>query len=154
MAFGVSGTRNWLGAGRRAWIKALVLLVIVALVAALAWIYNDYKEVKDERDRLANPTESAKAATSELIAKVGKLTQLPQGETPTVATVTDASKLKSQSFFARAENGDRVLIYVKAKQAYLYRPSTDKIIQIAPINIGDGQSTTPAPTPSPTTPRR
>lgn len=154
MAFGVSGTRNWLGAGRRAWIKALVLLVIVALAAALAWIYNDYKEVKDERDRLANPTESAKAATSELIAKVGKLTQLPQGETPTVATVTDASKLKSQSFFARAENGDRVLIYVKAKQAYLYRPSTDKIIQIAPINIGDGQSTTPAPTPSPTTPRR
>jgi hypothetical protein len=69
--------------------------------------------------------------------------QLPQGETPTVANVSDADAAKKQSaFFVDAQNGDKVLMYVKAGQAILYRPSTNKIIKVAPLTLTN--STTPA----------
>ncbi len=74
--------------------------------------------------------------TTQLIARVASLVSLPEGETPTIATVADVEKLKSQTFFAKAENGDKVLIFSKARKAYLYRPSTNKIVEIGPINIG------------------
>jgi hypothetical protein len=86
---------------------------------------------------LSNPTELAKQQQVELEKLVGALVDLPSGETPTVATVSDSAKLKEQAFFELAQNGDKVLIYSKAKKAYLYRPSTNKMVNIAPVNIGD-----------------
>lgn len=61
---------------------------------------------------------------------IGKNTELPKGETPTLATITNKEKLGDQLFFARAENGDKILIYPLAKQAFLFRPSTGKIIEV------------------------
>lgn len=75
-----------------------------------------------------------------LVEKVGKLYDLPQGEVPTIATVSDIAKLSQQEFFKRAQNGDKVLIYTKAKKAILYRPSTNKIIEIGPVNIDETQA--------------
>jgi hypothetical protein len=119
----------------------VVAVVVLALAAGAGYFGWQYSEAKKDVDRLSNPQEAAKAANAELIASVSRHTEVPRGETPTVATVTDASKLKSQAFFAKAENGDRVLIYTQAKRAILYRPSNDKIIEIAPINLGDNQNT-------------
>ena len=75
------------------------------------------------------------------VAAVSKLMLLPSDETPTVATVSDAEKLKSQSFFAASQNGDKVLIFTQAKKAVLYRPSTNMIIDVAPVNLGNDAST-------------
>ncbi len=61
--------------------------------------------------------------------------ELPQGETPTIATVSDKEKLKDQPFFKATENGDVLLAYTKAMQAILDRPNTNKIINVAPINL-------------------
>lgn len=72
--------------------------------------------------------------TEQIIAKVGKLVELPQGEEPTIATVTDLEPLQGQAFFAGAAVGDKVLIFSKSKKAILYRPSTNKIITVAPIS--------------------
>lgn len=121
---------------RMSWKKWFVLIIVIALIGTGTYFYNNYRDLQKENQRLANPTESAKAANAELIQKVGQIVEIPSGETPTIATVTDASKLKSQSFFELSENGDKVLIFTQAKRAYLYRPSTNKIIQIAPVNIG------------------
>lgn len=72
---------------------------------------------------------------SKILDQLAKLTDLPAGEEPTIATVSDKEKLQEQAFFSQSENGDKVIIYQNAKKAYLYRPSTNKIIGIAPINI-------------------
>lgn len=111
----------------------LVVLILVAVSAFLAWKYNDArKEVK----RLQNPQVAVKRESDELNGKVGQLIDLPK-EQPTIATVSDVSKLKGQAFFAKAENGDKVLIFPNARRAVLYRPSTNKVIEYAPINIGN-----------------
>ncbi len=84
----------------------------------------------------SNPQIAIQKQTDELIAKVGALMQLPKDETPTIANVSDAAKAKQQSsFFDNAQNGDRVLMYVKAGQAILYRPSTSKIVLVAPLTF-------------------
>lgn len=121
----------------------LALLVVLALVAGGGYFAYKYNEAQKDVDRLSNPQESAKEQTRLLLEKVRTHTQVPAGETPTVATVSDASKLKNQAFFAKAENGDKVLIFTQARRAILYRPSTDKIIEIAPINLGNTQSSQP-----------
>jgi len=81
------------------------------------------------------PKIDAKKEADELLAQIGKLFDLPTGETPTIATVSDKTKLEKQSFFAKAENGDKVLIYSVAKKAILYRPSAHKIMEVAPLAI-------------------
>lgn len=71
-----------------------------------------------------------------LVDKIGKVVSLPQNEVPTLATVTNKDRLDDQSFFQKAENDDKILIYSIAKQAFLYRPSTGKLIEIASdVNI-------------------
>ena len=69
----------------------------------------------------------------EMLVEVGKSVELPEGEDPTWATVTDPSKLSGQAFFAQAKVGDKVIIYSKSKKAILYRPSENRVIEIGPI---------------------
>jgi hypothetical protein len=57
-------------------------------------------------------------------------------EIPTVATVADKKQLGEQIFFRQAENGDKIIMYTTAGEAYLFRPSSKKIIDIAPILLG------------------
>ncbi len=71
----------------------------------------------------------------ELTQIIGKFLELPQGETPTLATVTDKEKLADQTFFLKAENGDKVLIYSQSGKAILYRPSTGKIVDVTTVNV-------------------
>jgi hypothetical protein len=113
----------------------LILIIVILIVAALPayYYYNQYHKTQV---LLQNPKASANAEVKDLIDKVGKLIELPSGETPTIATVADVTKLAGQPFFALAKNGDKVLIYTQAKEAILFRESIDKIIQVAPVNIG------------------
>lgn len=100
-----------------------------------------------------HPSPSSTADAQTLTKQVGSLMLLPS-ENPTIATVSDVSKLTGQAFFAHAENGDKVLIYPTSKEAILYRPSINKIVQVGPINTPPpgpqvaGASTTPTPVPS------
>lgn len=95
-----------------------------------------------------NPQDIQKAAQEEVkkvVAEVGKLIDLPTGEDPIVATVTDISKLADQPFFQKAKNGDKVLIYTTSRKAILYDPIAHKIIDVAPINIGSPSAQTLGP---------
>lgn len=110
--------------------KLLGVLVLV-LAALSAYFYFQYSNLK------ADPAKESQAEAQKLAMQVGKSMVLPTDEQPTVATVTDVEKLKEQPFFSKAKNGDKVLIYTQAKKAILFDPLANKIIEVAPINIGD-----------------
>lgn len=123
--------KNWL-----IWIvigisAALVVLFLVLFLKAQSSLKNAQKELKSAQQ---DPAAQAKLISDDLVSKVGKLMILPKDEDPTIATVSDLSKLQGQPFFEKAEVGDKVLIYQKAKTAILYRPSTNLIIALAPLN--------------------
>lgn len=83
-----------------------------------------------------NPTVVTQNENKTLIEDVGKLILLPD-EQPTIATVTDPSKLTDQAFFANAKVGYKVLVFSGAKKAILYDPTTNKIIEVGPVNVTD-----------------
>lgn len=111
-------------------IPALVVLVVLA-AALLAFFGNEYFTLS------ANPDAENQKKIEAVVVKVEKLIDLPQGEVPTLATVSDTSNLKGQAFFEHAEVGDQVLLYTNAKKAYLYSPSKNIIIEVASLNIGE-----------------
>ena len=123
---------------KKFWLLALLVLLIL-LGAGLILSQNIFSSKKDTQPEVNE--------VNDLISEVGKLVALPEGETPTIATITDIEKIKGQPFFQKAKNGDKVLIYTNAKKAILYDPNAKKIIDVAPINIGSpsGQTTSPAP---------
>lgn len=123
--------------GKKPWLVILLFLLILAFLPGY-YFYNQYQKTQQ---LLQNSGQNANL-TAQLVKEVGKLIELPIGEIPTIATVSDATKLSDQPFFANAQNGDKVLIYAQAKKAILYRPSIKwkifysiKIIEISPINL-------------------
>lgn len=117
--------------------KAAMALVVLLLLGAIGSAGYFYKQLSDIKK---NPNKVAIDETNATISAVGKLIVLPTGEQPTLATVTDPSKLKDQPFFANAQTGFKVLIYTNAKEAILYDPVANKIVAVAPINIGTATS--------------
>lgn len=126
-------------------VKILIVMIVLGSIGAAGYFYNQYKEIKD------NPNKISLDEINSLTTVIGKFMDLPTDETPTLATVTDKEKLKDQDFFKKSENGDKILIYANAKKAILYRPSIQKVIEFAPLLIGNSdQNATPTETPTKT----
>lgn len=127
-------------------VPTLVLIVLIAVAASIFF----YKKYQKSQQLLQNPTIVAQQQSQDLLNRVGKLIELPKDETPTIATVSDVTKLQGQPFFAKAKNGDKVLIYTKNKKAILYNPTLNIIVEVAPVNIGQPTpSLSPVPTKRP-----
>ena len=117
------------------------VLVVILLAAGGAYYFYYVRGVaRVEYDSSSGPSSASsknpQQDASELVAAVGKLIVLPEGETPTVATVSDPDRLRDQPFFAKAKQGDKVLLYPNAKKAYLYDPVAGRLLEVAPINFG------------------
>lgn len=123
--------------------KAIVVLLglLVLLAAGAAYLFMQVSALKQDPDALA------RKEAEEMVKVVGKLILLPQDELPTVATVSDPTKLAGQAFFAKAKVGDKVLLYPNARKAYLYDPAANRVLEVAPINLGDTAATNPTPEP-------
>lgn len=119
-------------------VAVFFFLAVVGLIGAGYYYYQYHRAL--QLSSTTNLQKSAQAEVKQLVSQVGKLMDLPQGEDPTVATITDISKLKDQPFFAQAQNGDKVLIYTNSKKAILFDPKADKIIDVAPVNIGSSSA--------------
>lgn len=126
---------DWTANGKRFVIPVLVVLLIGTAGTAVYF----YQQASLKVDSAVLSSQEV-AAT---LAAVNKLIVLPEGETPTVATVSDPAKLQGQTFFANAKIGDKVLIYTNAKMAYLYDPVGNKLINVAPLNIGTTSAVAP-----------
>lgn len=107
-----------------------ILLIIVLAVPAI-YFGNEYR-MKQELAK--NPTKAKEQEVEDIVAKVGKLIKLPN-EVPSVATVSDITKLQGQTLFQNAQNGDKVLIFSKAKRAIVYRPAENLIVEIGNVVV-------------------
>jgi len=117
---------------RKYFFKFIIFLIIIGLAGATGYYYKQYKKIKDNPNVVAQ--EELKIVTDAL----SKLMELPEGEEPTLATVQDKEKLKEQDFFKKSENGDKILIYAAARKAIIYRPSANKVIEVAPLVLDQG----------------
>ncbi len=142
--------------------KKVLLLFVVLIAGILIGGGAVYLGVKTYPTFFGLPMSQGQAQSEvdTLLSEIGQFMSLPADEKPTVATVTDVEKIKSQSFFRNAQNGDSVIIYSEAKKAILYRKSEKKIIEVGTININNQplastapvvqSSTVPLPTSTPT----
>ena len=117
----------------------LVILIAVGSTGAAIYLYNQYQTIKK------NPDLVYKGEDKKTIESISKYMQLPQGEEPSIATILDITKLKDQKFFENAQNGDKIIIYSSARKAILWRPTTNKIIEVAPLVLGDQAQTSTQP---------
>lgn len=125
----------------------LLLPTIVALFAA-GFFFMQWQKV--QQDQTAEVEQQAQVEEVQaLVEEIGQVVVLPAGELPTVSTIKDPGALtENREFFGDAQEGDKVLVYEQARKAFLYRPSTKKLINLAPINVAgatQGSSSTPTP---------
>ena len=119
--------------------KAKILLAILA--GGLIFSVGVNIALLSKIKKIEHPGQVAADETKKIIADIAKIIVLPTDESPTLATVSDTTKLKDQKFFAHAEIGDKVLLYQASQKAILWRPSTKKIIEISSLTAKSGDST-------------
>lgn len=113
--------------------KVLIMLGmslgIIGISLAALLLKHPFTKSDKPADKTAVPSK-----ISALIKDVDQKAALPPDEVPTVATITDLSKL-DQPFFLKAEKGDKILMFISSKQAFLYRPSTKEVINHGALDI-------------------
>ena len=102
------------------WIGAGAGVLLLAGLGVWWWVYWGSLDARRQMQRV--------------VREVGRLIVLPEGEEPTLATVTDGEQVSKQPFFAKAQKGDKVLLYPVAKMAFLYRPAWRKLVNVGPIS--------------------
>lgn len=117
------------GKSRPSLLPAAVIIAILGGLSIGAYLYMRHS------DQLANEQNTPASELQQVVAKVGRLAVLPTDEEPALFTVVDKDK-QQQAFFSAAQNGDKVLIYTGIRKAILYRPSIDKIVEMAPLVTG------------------
>ena len=101
-------------------IGIIVLGLWVAGSIAIGYEYFNLKKKIDSNDSKA------------VMKQLEKHMEVPSGEEPLVATITDAIKLKeTEPFYKNAKNGDKVVIW--KEKALIYRVEDDKIIDFGVV---------------------
>jgi hypothetical protein len=119
--------------GERSWRRVvmhqrILLLVVVAVVIAISVIY--FINNGSSNDNSNNNSGSG----ADILTRLGAVMILPEGETPSISTVTDAEGLKNGATFYRdAENGDKILVYAQSGKIIIYREADNLIVNVGPI---------------------
>jgi hypothetical protein len=100
----------------------------------------NYYEFLPKRQGGVEATASPKLEIEQIVEKLQDVVELPEREEPSLATVTDPTKLSDQVFFKQAEVGDKVLLYAAAGRAVLYRPKTGRVIEMGPFILTNPSS--------------
>lgn len=114
--------------------KSIIIFIVIALLVVIALGVAGYF-AKQYYDLRSYPSMAANQEATQLTTAVNKLYELPKDEKPVIGSVQDKEKLKDQPFFKNAQNGDKILIYQKAKMAIIYRQQDNKLINVGPITI-------------------
>lgn len=118
----------------------IIVIIFLIFISPGIYFYYQYQKTSNYLKLLNS---SSINAPKDITDTVGRLIQLPIGETPEIVRITDANRAKEKPFLWKAENGDILFLYSKAKQAILYDPITNKIKEVGPLILPS-----PAATPS------
>ena len=103
------------------WPRLLVIILFLILTAVTGVLYYKYRQAVDA---LSQP--------QKLADHIGKTIALPS-ETPSLLTISDKTKLSDESLTKIVNDGDRLLVYAKARKVIVYRPSSQKVVDILSI---------------------
>jgi hypothetical protein len=107
-------------------------MAVVLVIVAIAAIFFATQFFASQ----STPKTADDATKQRILSKVENLYMLPEG-TPTVAQVQNKDQLSGQAFYEKVENGDYLVVYDQAKLALIYREAADKLVNVAPIALGD-----------------
>ena len=120
----------------------LRLLAVLGLLAFGAWSFWRYQQAQEQLRLLNDPqaqNELVAKERQELLAKVGRLMVLPEGEEPLILDIQDAEAMAEvQPFFQNTIDGDKVLIYVEAGKSIIYSPTRDIIVNSGALSVSGG----------------
>ncbi len=139
--FKVPTTRANKSLAKRVWSKVLPVLSGKSGVTILflGFIVLLILVIRAKPDLLGLSSSGDSAEVESLVSTVSQIIVLPTGETPTIATVNEEQLVRGEPFFKNAQNGDKVLVYIQAGRAYLYRPSENRIIEVGVVNQTEAQ---------------
>lgn len=123
--------------------KLLVWLIFLLVLGMAIFFYLELREMRKEGGvaESEQAQEEVREKIEKVISEVSKLIELPEGEEPVLVEIADREEItENQEFFAKAQNGDVVLIYRLAKKAYLYRPSDKRLINVSSVTINSADN--------------
>ena len=121
----------WAEANMKNALIAILSLLLLVAIGTTGYYYRQSKQVAKA---------VASDETTDIVTFLSQFVELPSEE-PTLAVVTDQSKLANAALAQKAQNDDRILLYPQAGMALLYRPSSHKLVDIYPVS-----AQTPTPT--------
>jgi hypothetical protein len=84
------------------------------------------------KNDMAKKKKAQQSEEKQTIDKIAKLLRLPN-ENPIVTTVYNEKDFENNNLFRTVKKGDKILLYINAKQAIIYRPSTNQVIEVVPV---------------------
>lgn len=105
------------------WIAGIVIALIAAFSLTMAGVY---------KNQMAQKQKKRAAEEQAVVDKIYKLLRLPN-ETPIFMTVYNEKDFQNNDLFRVVKTGDKILVYLNAKQAIIYRPSTNQVIEVLPV---------------------
>lgn len=102
-----------------------VLILLLAIVFTLGAAY---------KAEMASEEKQKKTENELMLVRIGKLLNLPD-EKPIISTVNSKEDFANAPSFRAAEKGDKLIVWVNSNQAILYRPSTNKVLDVTPVKI-------------------
>ena len=132
---------------------AIIILIVLVVALFLLWrvgFFTGGTDVPLDTETPLEITEDSQATAAQageqlspkeierLVERVRDLILLPspEEEQPLVATVVNADNLRSeQPFYRNIEDGDVLMIYPSQAKALIYRPRTQQLINVGPLQI-------------------
>lgn len=109
---------------RKAFYRTLfVIIVVLAIVFSLGAMYKADQAADEKLLKVENQV---------MLDRISKLLNLPD-EAPIISTVNSKEDFAKAPAFRDAEKGDKLIVWVSANQAVLYRPSTNKVIDVTTV---------------------
>jgi hypothetical protein len=122
--------------GKRTMMLVLLLMLLAVAIAVSVLFFVKYRHAV-----ASNPNQERENIVNNIKTSI----DLPE-EDPAMSTVIDKTKLTNPTLQARTENGDKLLIFAKAKRLVIYRPSTNKVVDMLTIQDKQTSLTTDATT--------